>query len=44
MDATGLRLQAKDKQAELREALSDSDDRARIAEWRADTTLVAAGP
>lgn len=43
MDAAGLRMQAKDKLAELREALSDSDDWARIAEWRADTTLVAAG-
>ena len=42
MDATGLRMQAKDKLAELREALSDSDDWARLAEWRADTTLVAA--
>lgn len=43
MDAAGLRMQAKDKLAELREALSDSDDWARLAEWRADTTLVAAG-
>lgn len=43
MDAAGLRMQARDKLAELREALSDSDDWARIAEWRADTTLVAAG-
>ena len=43
MDATGLRMQAKDKLAELREALSDSDDWARMAEWRRDTILVAAG-
>lgn len=43
MDASGLRLLAKDKLAELREALSDSDDWARLAEWRTDTTLVAAG-
>ena len=43
MDAAGLRMQAKDKLAELREALSDSDDWARLAEWRADTALVAAG-
>lgn len=43
MDASGLRMQAKDKLAELREALSDSDDWARLAEWRADASLVAAG-
>ena len=43
MDAAGLRMQAKDKLAELREALSDSDDWARLAEWRSDTALVAAG-
>jgi hypothetical protein len=43
MDAAGLRMQARDKLAELREALSDSDDWARVAEWRADTTLVVAG-
>jgi hypothetical protein len=43
MDASGLRMQAKDKFAELREALSDSDDWARLAEWRTDTTLAAAG-
>ena len=43
MDAAGLRMQAKDKLAEMREALSDSDDWARLAEWRADTALVAAG-
>ena len=43
MDASGLRMQAKDKLAELREALSDSDDWARLAEWRADTSLAAAG-
>jgi len=43
MDAAGLRMQAKDKLSELREALSDSDDWARLAEWRADTALVAAG-
>lgn len=43
MDASGLRMQAKDKLAELREALSDSDDWARMAEWHADTSLVAAG-
>ena len=42
MDAAGLRMQAKDKLAELREALSDSDDWARVAEWRADATLAAA--
>ena len=42
MDAAGLRTQAKDKLAELREALSDSDDWARLAEWRADTTFVTA--
>ena len=42
MDASGLRMLAKDKLGELREALSDSDDWARLAEWRADTTLVAA--
>lgn len=43
MDASGLRTQAKDKFAELREALSDSDDWARLAEWRTDTALTAAG-
>lgn len=43
MDATGLRMQAKDKFAELREALSDSDDWARLAEWRTETTMTAAG-
>lgn len=43
MDAAGLRMQAKDKLAELREALSDSDDWARIAEWRGDAALVGAG-
>ena len=43
MDASGLRMQAKDKLVELREALSDSDDWARLAEWQADTSLVAAG-
>lgn len=43
MDASGLRMQAKDKLAELREALSDSDDWARMAEWHADTSLVAVG-
>lgn len=43
MDAAGLRMQAKDKLAELREALSDSDDWARMAEWRADTPPAAAG-
>jgi hypothetical protein len=41
--AAGLRTQAKDKLAELREALSDSDDWARMAEWRADAALVGAG-
>lgn len=41
MDASGLRMLAKDKFAELREALSDSDDWVRVAEWRADTALVA---
>lgn len=43
MDASGLRMQAKDKLVELREALSDSDDWARLAEWRAGTALVGAG-
>ena len=43
MDAAALRMQAKDKLAELREALADSDDWARVAEWRADTALVAVG-
>jgi hypothetical protein len=43
MDAAGLRMHAKDKLAALREALSDSDDWARMAEWHADTTLVTAG-
>ena len=43
MDAMGLHMQAKDKFAELREALSDSDDWARLAEWRSNTTLVTAG-
>lgn len=43
MDASGLRMLAKDKLAELREALSGSDDWARIAEWRADKELVASG-
>ena len=42
MDASGLRMLAKDKFAELREALSDCDDWARLAEWRADATLVPA--
>ena len=43
MDASGLRMQAKNKLAEVREALSDSNQWARLAEWGADTTLVAAG-
>ena len=43
MDASGLRMRAKDKLAEVREALSDSNQWARLAEWGADTTLVAAG-
>jgi hypothetical protein len=43
LDASGLRLQAKDKFSELREALSDSDDWARVAEWRDEAKLVASG-
>ena len=43
MDASGLRMQAKDRLAEVREALSDSNQWARLAAWGADTTLVAAG-
>lgn len=43
MDASGLRMQAKDKLAELREALSDSDDWARLADWRAGAALTTAG-
>ena len=42
MDAAGLRMQAKDKLAEVREALSDSDDWARLAEWQTDTALATA--